>query len=150
MMKERTEHRIKRILADYHPTIEPGEEAMTFEEAKRLIEVLMKQGHSEEEAFDCLKYCTVGEEYQEMESCKLKDREAMEIAKDTRFYAKMAMRKASHVGLLVLALNVFDKAKRNHEDMTVAKTVYAIAATLFILDNVEVLIKEIKGMRCLR
>lgn len=59
--------RIKYILDNYHPILLSGEVSMTFAEASRLIEICVEKGKSEDEAFEILKYCTVGEDFVEEE-----------------------------------------------------------------------------------
>lgn len=72
------------------------------------------------------------------------DEQLLENSQDTKFYAKTAMRKAGHVGMVMLALYILEKAKKNNEDRKIANVLYVISATLFVLDEVDALIYEIK------
>lgn len=143
-MKKSTELRIKRILAHYHPQIEPGEEVMSFEEAKRLVAYLLAKGRTEEEAFDCLKYCTVGADFKEKAPRKDKLLEAID---ENTFYTKMAMKTAGHVGTLVLTLHTLELARQKGRVTKLAEGLFTTATILLLLDDVEVLLHEFRGRR---
>lgn len=72
-------------------------------------------------------------------------KEILQILENTDFNSKMAMKKAGHVGLLVMAKYLEHKNK-NKEDK-VPRFVMSLAFVLLMLDEIECLGYAIKKMR---
>ncbi len=63
------------------------------------------------------------------------------------FNSNMAMRKASHAGLLSLALYVMHRAQAKGENDKAATVVLAVAMGLFLWDDVEILLRAVKDLK---
>ncbi|MCD8197656.1 MAG: hypothetical protein LUE24_10935 [Lachnospiraceae bacterium] len=144
-MTEKCKRRIKNILNHYHPKLEPGgEESITYEQAVRMVDYFMAMGYDEDKAMEGLKYCLTGCDFDEGE---WEDKEKLELKLDEIcFNSNMAMRKASHAGLLSLALYVMHKAQEKKENNRVAIVVLVVAMGLFLWDDVEILIRAVKKL----
>ncbi|MCC8163921.1 MAG: hypothetical protein LIO86_12340 [Lachnospiraceae bacterium] len=143
-MTEKCKKRIKNILNHYHPKLEPGEESITYEQAERMVDFFMARGYDEDKAMECLKYCLTGCDFDEGE---WEDKEQLAAKlEEICFNSNMAMRKASHAGLLSLALYVVHKAQEKKENDKVATVVLAVSIGLFLWDDLEILIRAIKKL----
>lgn len=68
----------------------------------------------------------------------------MERRNESDFYAKIAMKKADHAGLMMLALFNLKNAEKKGNDTGFTKGLFVLIAVLFLLDDVEVLAHETK------
>lgn len=142
MTKECSE-RIKNILDNYHPVLEPGEVSLTQEEAERMVEYLLMQGHDEDTAMDCLKYCTVGSDFDEQKSALKRDK-AREKADEEHFYHRMTLQQLGHIGLLGMAACVRQQAGRTGKKARIADTLLTVTMSLHLMDYVEILVHELR------
>lgn len=63
--------------------------------------------------------------------------EIMELLEENNFYGKMAMQKAGHVGLLVMAVYIIMKENAKGKEDKLSKIILTITMVLLILDDVE-------------
>ena len=63
--------------------------------------------------------------------------EIMELLEENNFYSKMAMQKAGHVGLLVMALYIIMKENANGKEDKLSKIILTLTMILLLLDDVE-------------
>ena len=63
--------------------------------------------------------------------------EIMELLEENNFYSKMAMQKAGHVGLLVMAVYIIMKENAKEKEDKLSKIILTITMVLLILDDVE-------------
>ncbi len=143
-MTEKCKRRIKNILGHCHPKLEPGEESITYEQAERMVDYFMAMGYDEDKAMEGLKYCLTGCDFDDGE---WEDREKLAAKLDEIcFNSNMVMRKASHAGLLSLALYVMHRAREKKGNERVATVILAVAMGLFLWDDVEILIRAIRKL----
>ena len=63
--------------------------------------------------------------------------EIMELLEENNFYSKMAMQKAGHVGLLVMAVYIIMKANAKGKEDKLSKIILTLTMILLLLDDVE-------------
>lgn len=63
--------------------------------------------------------------------------EIMELLEENNFYSKMAMQKAGHVGLLVMAVYIIMKENANGKEDKLSKIILTLTMILLLLDDVE-------------
>lgn len=63
--------------------------------------------------------------------------EIMELLEENNFYSKMAMQKAGHVGLLVMALYIIMKENAKGKEDKLSKIILTLTMILLLLDDVE-------------
>lgn len=70
-----------------------------------------------------------------------------EQIQEGNFYAKIALKKAGHTGLMMMAMFNLNNAKQKGQDTALTKGLFTFSAILFLLDDVEVLVHAIKELR---
>ena len=63
--------------------------------------------------------------------------EIMELLEENNFYSKMAMQKAGHVGLLVMAVYIIMKENAKGKEDKLSKIILTLTMILLLLDDVE-------------
>ena len=144
-MTEQCKKRIENILNQYHPVLEPGEESITYEEAERMVGWLLDMGYDEDQAMDCLKYCTVGSDFVEEQPAEKAD--LYEKVDEACFYSRMAMQKAGHVGLLGMAIYAAGRARGKGKWEKAMKGILLGTMVLLVLDEVEELMQAVRRFK---
>ncbi len=145
MTKECSE-RIKNILDNYHPVLEPGEVSLTQEEAERMVEYLLMQGHDEDTAMDCLKHCTVGSDFDEQKSALKRDK-AREKADEAHFYNRMTLQQLRHIGLLGMVAGGRQQAGMTGIMSRISDAILLVKLSLLLIDYVEILLHELRNRK---
>ena len=78
---------------------------------------------------------------------KITKQEVKELLEQNNFYSRMAMQKAGHVGLVVMAAYIMLKEQMGGEEEKYSKLLLGLSMGLMTLDDVKILIYEIKE-RC--
>lgn len=63
--------------------------------------------------------------------------EIMELLEENNFYSKMAMQKAGHVGLLVMAVYIIMKENAKGKEDKLSKIILTLTMVLLLLDDIE-------------
>lgn len=98
---------------------------------------------------NCLKYCTVGSDFDEKKTALKRDK-AREKADEANFYNRMTLQQIGHIGLLGMAACVRQQAGRIGKKDRIADALLTVIMSLHLMDYVEILMHELRTRKEIR